>query len=571
MSHQFQDRFWEGNGFDELRKYLKLGEEFCKDVAGIFAERAEIEADYAKSVARLATKASKVNRSQLGTLKTAWDTFINRMNVEGETHKQFGVDLTAETSKPLKQFFDQQTKARKPIETMVEKASKFLADRRSDELKSKRNNYSKAKDCEVAHEQWEEAKSGRGKPVSEKDVQRMEAKVKKAIESAAKQDTDYREACRKAEEARQGWETAMYNCCQKFQGMDEEREKYLQSIFIKYTDLLGTLPPSYQESCNLVKEQAEKIDPPSDVSEATDKFGTGENCPDQIFYTCFEEDVTSSMNEGRRKKALTAKLTTFQQLVQQARKVKDGVTNLSTVYKDTPSYATDEAQNDVFRQLASADAMIDYYDAVRYNLTCALTSMMKQQKPSHRLADYIKSTRDKQNMIHASLRVAVQRGGMRDIPSSDDDGQVVASIISSASEQGQPQQQVPAAPKAAAPPQQWQPQQSYTAEANTATQDGGYEIDEFDDDDDAAGGDEFDNPEQAAAAVSQPAPQETVEATSILCQCEAAYDYQAQEADELTIAPGDVINVYEKQEDGWWQGELNGTVGIFPASYVTEI
>ena len=56
----------EGNGFDELRKYLKLGEEFCKDVAGIFAERAEIEADYAKSVARLATKASKVNRSQLG-------------------------------------------------------------------------------------------------------------------------------------------------------------------------------------------------------------------------------------------------------------------------------------------------------------------------------------------------------------------------------------------------------------------------------------------------------------------------------------------------------------------------
>ena len=37
------------------------------------------------------------------------------------------------------------------------------------------------------------------------------------------------------------------------------------------------------------------------------------------------------------------------------------------------------------------------------------------------------------------------------------------------------------------------------------------------------------------------------------------------------ICLGDVINVYDKQMDGWWQGEKNGQVGIFPASYVEEI
>lgn len=37
------------------------------------------------------------------------------------------------------------------------------------------------------------------------------------------------------------------------------------------------------------------------------------------------------------------------------------------------------------------------------------------------------------------------------------------------------------------------------------------------------------------------------------------------------ICLGDVINVYDKQMDGWWQGEKNGRVGIFPASYVEEI
>ena len=40
--------------------------------------------------------------------------------------------------------------------------------------------------------------------------------------------------------------------------------------------------------------------------------------------------------------------------------------------------------------------------------------------------------------------------------------------------------------------------------------------------------------------------------------------------DELTIRVGDVINIHDKQADGWWLGELGGTVGIFPATYVEE-
>ena len=49
------------------------------------------------------------------------------------------------------------------------------------------------------------------------------------------------------------------------------------------------------------------------------------------------------------------------------------------------------------------------------------------------------------------------------------------------------------------------------------------------------------------------------------------YDYDPQQSDELKIVEGDMINVINKQEDDWWQGELNGVVGIFPATYVQEI
>ena len=54
-------------------------------------------------------------------------------------------------------------------------------------------------------------------------------------------------------------------------------------------------------------------------------------------------------------------------------------------------------------------------------------------------------------------------------------------------------------------------------------------------------------------------------------QCEVEYGYTAQQGDELTISPGDIVNIIEKYDEDWWQGELNGQVGIFPASYVKDV
>lgn len=54
-------------------------------------------------------------------------------------------------------------------------------------------------------------------------------------------------------------------------------------------------------------------------------------------------------------------------------------------------------------------------------------------------------------------------------------------------------------------------------------------------------------------------------------KCRALYSYAANMYDELSIQPGDLINIHDKQADGWWLGELHGIVGIFPATYVEEV
>lgn len=49
----------------------------------------------------------------------------------------------------------------------------------------------------------------------------------------------------------------------------------------------------------------------------------------------------------------------------------------------------------------------------------------------------------------------------------------------------------------------------------------------------------------------------------------ALYDYKGNpEQRQLSFSKGDMVNVTNQFDNGWWAGELNGTLGYFPATYV---
>ncbi|KAG8580072.1 hypothetical protein GDO81_007120 [Engystomops pustulosus] len=53
-----------------------------------------------------------------------------------------------------------------------------------------------------------------------------------------------------------------------------------------------------------------------------------------------------------------------------------------------------------------------------------------------------------------------------------------------------------------------------------------------------------------------------------VCQVIAMYDYIANNEDELNFSKGQLINVINKDDVDWWQGEINGVTGLFPSNYV---
>ncbi len=57
--------------------------------------------------------------------------------------------------------------------------------------------------------------------------------------------------------------------------------------------------------------------------------------------------------------------------------------------------------------------------------------------------------------------------------------------------------------------------------------------------------------------------------------CRALYDYDATGSDEISFEEGDCIRILKRcpngVDDGWWLGELEGAIGLFPSIVVEEV
>jgi NADPH oxidase len=49
----------------------------------------------------------------------------------------------------------------------------------------------------------------------------------------------------------------------------------------------------------------------------------------------------------------------------------------------------------------------------------------------------------------------------------------------------------------------------------------------------------------------------------------ALYAFTAEMPNEVSIRPGDIITIVSQDDEGWWEGEVNGQTGMFPSNYVT--
>jgi len=79
--------------------------------------------------------------------------------------------------------------------------------------------------------------------------------------------------------------------------------------------------------------------------------------------------------------------------------------------------------------------------------------------------------------------------------------------------------------------------------------------------------------QEPTTTTSSPASKSTASSTpkASVVKAKALYAYQAADATELGFEIGDIITVTKQDASGWWEGENNGSHGMFPGNYVEVI
>lgn len=123
------------NGFEELKKYMRMGNDFCKDLASVLTERADSELAYAKNLNKSSLRLQKLAKDFHGNLSDAWLQVSIQFDAEAEMHRSLGSTLHEEVVKPMKILVENNIKSRKPVELKVDKAVRNYADKKTEDYK----------------------------------------------------------------------------------------------------------------------------------------------------------------------------------------------------------------------------------------------------------------------------------------------------------------------------------------------------------------------------------------------------------------------------------------------------
>ncbi|KAK4023465.1 hypothetical protein OUZ56_008873 [Daphnia magna] len=532
------------NGFEELRLHVKEGGDLCKELSSILQERSELEASYAKGLAKLASKLLKTTgelQGPHGTVTAGWSAVAMKMESEAELHKSLSVALSEELVKPLKVSVESQHRVRKAVESSVDKTGRMLAEWRSAQAKAKKHCYLSARENEKMQDQ---VFINKPRALSDKETAKLEAKCKKTQEAVRKAEGEYYTCCTKAERSRLEWESTTQRGGRCFHALEQERLEQLKDLLSKYYICFRDYCPKLCQAVDRLVEPVSTCSVDADLQSVSSLRDSAPTFAEQLLPDFYAEHMSNVMNRERRKESLERCLHWVRSDLERESRGRRGVENLAKALQESPHFGGEESQLEVHEKLLHLRSMLAFLEMTRVKLHNSAYELepVRYRKVDHPLFKYLSVHKDKQGMMQSVLK----------LPHWIDNEDIEIELI----EDGRG-----------------------TGDGNSGQIDS--DFDEFS----SQGSDgEVSShtviqrngaSSNGSSSTSSSSTTTTTNNTAVMVpsvgKCRALYSYAANMYDELSIQPGDVINIHDKQADGWWLGELSGTVGIFPATYVEEV
>ncbi|WBW72302.1 F-BAR domain protein Imp2 [Schizosaccharomyces osmophilus] len=286
----FSNYFWGVNdeGYYALLSRFSEIKHINEDLRSFFHERASIEEDYAKRMAKLAR--SNVGANETGTLKASIQMMKSEMDTMGKNRLAIAQLLQDDVSNAFSRYAISLKDKKKIIIASIEKCHK--------EKESKKQNYEKAQDkyhylCKKVNYYVSQQNMLVGK-----DLERNNSKLKKTQNSIASSVSEYKASVQTVSDTYNRWIREWKSACDKLQDIEEERRHFLRSVLWTFTLLVSRGAFNDDEACERIRKSLETCNVNTDVLSFIDSRATGTGIPQPPkFYDFYKGEAPENVVE----------------------------------------------------------------------------------------------------------------------------------------------------------------------------------------------------------------------------------------------------------------------------------
>ncbi|XP_037646336.1 nostrin [Sebastes umbrosus] len=528
--------------YQNVKRFSKNGEYFCKELMTVFQQRAELELTYAKGLQKLAGKLIRASKGMSNnSTYGAWCHVSDEMYSRADAHRSLGNAFQQEAILEIRQVLDEHNKRKRPLDGAIERTGKLVTANWSEQLKIKKKLLGLTREHEALFNFVENNRQ----ICTEKEKQKMLNRLTKSAEMQARVDEEYFNINMEGHQMRLKWENTLKNCYQIVQELEKQRIEVLCNILTRYNLQMSGFGQTLKHGQRQIEQTVQRVDMDKDIQTLVEEnsITAEDHKAEFLMADYFEEDSKSLMAKDRRKEAIKLKVQRLEDSITKTKKDREGIEKLMRMYSENPSFSNQKNLEETEQQVDESTLKLDLLEATRYKLSVSLSELEGKPKSFHRFSDSIVKWKDKDcehSVVQLTRPVKLRRTPFRSRQS------LRASIIYKGPAQFVTRQSVEALPSAS-------DRVTSTAVTHEAVEcDGAVNgaLPHTDDD------------------------KEQGEITPELCsmgKCTALYNFTPEQDDELTLKEGDLLDIYRKEENGWWFGELNGKTGHFPSAYVEEL
>ncbi|XP_078142040.1 nostrin [Centroberyx gerrardi] len=525
--------------YQNVKQFSKNGEYFCKDLMTVFQQRAELELTYAKGLQKLAGKLIKASKGMTNnSTYSAWCHVSDEMYSTADTHRTLGNAFQQEAILELRQALDEHNKRKRPLDNVIEKTGKLVAANWNEQLKIKKKLVGITREHEALFNFVENNKH----ISTEKEKQKMLNRLTKSAEAQARVDEEYFNVNMEGHQIRLKWENTLKNCYQIIQELEKQRIEILCNILNRYSLHMSSFGQTLVHGQRQIEQAVQRVDLEKDIQTLVEETSTTaeDSKAEFLMADYFEEDSKSLMGKDRRREAIKVKLQRLEDSITKTKKDCEGIEKLMKVYSENPSFSNQKNLEETEQLLDETTLKLDLLEATYCKLSTSLSELEGKPKTFHRFSDSITKWKDKDcehSVVQLTRAVKFKKTPFRSRQS------LRASIIYKGPAQTVAQPSVEPPPAAID-----QVTSSASDQEAAAVECGGTINGDLPTTDDDKG-----------------------QEWQSIGRCKALYNFTSEQDDELNLKEGDLLDIYLKEDSGWWFGILNRQIGHFPSTYVEEL